>query len=386
MIFTALVVGAGAGLGQRRAHRVRAAGAVHRHAGDAWSPPAVWPQKISGKLTQIVNVNRPSTSSPSRRACSASRCWSSSSLVVAALGWVLLNRTTFGRRTVAIGGNPEAARLAGINVRRHTVLLYALSGLCCGIAADHGDLARPTPARPTTATSTSCDAIAAAIIGGTALTGGRGTIVGSVLGVLVFTQITNLFVVNNLQPEYQLIVQGAIIVGAVLHPAVPGHRAAASRRWRRPTDDRPRHRPPTRRRPPKPAPRTSTYAEPNRAIASVRTIVAPTYGRAINAPINHLIHDQEVVMARSPARPVPPATAARWRRRRRRRAASPRCTSNKDDNANTDTRPDQASTAATTPPPGKARHDRLLRAGRRPRLDPRHHRQRQQAGRRSTPT
>ncbi|MET0422904.1 MAG: ABC transporter permease, partial [Actinoplanes sp.] len=55
-------------------------------------------------------------------------------LVVAA-GWVLLNRTTFGRRTVAVGGNPEAARLAGINVKRHTVLLYALSGLCCGLAA-----------------------------------------------------------------------------------------------------------------------------------------------------------------------------------------------------------------------------------------------------------
>ena len=50
-------------------------------------------------------------------------------------GWVLLNRTTFGRRTVAVGGNPEAARLAGINVRRHTVLLYVLVGVCCAIAA-----------------------------------------------------------------------------------------------------------------------------------------------------------------------------------------------------------------------------------------------------------
>jgi ribose transport system permease protein len=57
-------------------------------------------------------------------------------VAVAALGWVLLNRTTFGRRTVAIGGNAEAARLAGINVRRHTMLLYALSGLCCGIAGE----------------------------------------------------------------------------------------------------------------------------------------------------------------------------------------------------------------------------------------------------------
>jgi ribose transport system permease protein len=59
-------------------------------------------------------------------------------------------------------------------------------------------------------------AIAAVIIGGTALAGGRGTIVGSVLGVLVFTQITNLFIVNNLPIEYQLIAQGVIIVAAVL--------------------------------------------------------------------------------------------------------------------------------------------------------------------------
>src|SRR5690606_12266032 len=50
-------------------------------------------------------------------------------------GWLLLNRTTFGRRTFAVGGDPEAARLAGIDVRRHTLLLYALSGFCCGIAA-----------------------------------------------------------------------------------------------------------------------------------------------------------------------------------------------------------------------------------------------------------
>ncbi len=55
--------------------------------------------------------------------------------LVAIVGWVLLNRTTFGRRTIAVGGNPEAARLAGINVKRHTVLLYVLVGVCCGIAA-----------------------------------------------------------------------------------------------------------------------------------------------------------------------------------------------------------------------------------------------------------
>ncbi|MEU5990965.1 ABC transporter permease [Spirillospora sp. NPDC047418] len=134
---------------------------------------------------------------------------------VAVAGWVLLNRTTFGRRTFAVGGNPEAARLAGIDVRRHTLLLYALSGFCCGVAA------LIIMARTTTGSSThgdlyELDAIAAVIIGGTLLTGGRGTVVGSILGVLIFTVITNLFILNGLQTSDQLIAKGVIIGIAVL--------------------------------------------------------------------------------------------------------------------------------------------------------------------------
>jgi ribose transport system permease protein len=135
-------------------------------------------------------------------------------LVVAA-GWVLLNRTTFGRRTVAVGGNPEAARLAGINVKRHTVLLYVLSGLCCGIAAIMLT-SQATSAQAAMANLYELDAIAAAIIGGTLLSGGRGTVVGALFGVLVFSTITNLFAINNLSTEVQNMVKGAIIVVAVL--------------------------------------------------------------------------------------------------------------------------------------------------------------------------
>jgi ribose transport system permease protein len=135
--------------------------------------------------------------------------------VVVAAGWVLLNRTTFGRRTVAVGGNPEAARLAGINVRRHTVLLYALSGLCCGIAAIMLT-SQATSAQAAMANLYELDAIAAAIIGGTLLSGGRGTIIGALFGVLVFSTITNLFAVNNLSTEVQNMVKGGIIVAAVL--------------------------------------------------------------------------------------------------------------------------------------------------------------------------
>lgn len=136
-------------------------------------------------------------------------------VAVAALGWVLLNRTTFGRRTVAIGGNVEAARLAGINVKRHTMLLYALSGLCCGIAAIMlTSLA--TSSQAAAAELYELDAIAAAIIGGTLLSGGRGTIVGSMLGVVIFATITNLFAITNQPTEVQNMVKGGIIVLAVL--------------------------------------------------------------------------------------------------------------------------------------------------------------------------
>jgi ribose transport system permease protein len=134
---------------------------------------------------------------------------------VAGIGWVLLNRTTFGRRTFAIGGNAEAARLAGIDVRRTTALLYTLSGICCGIAAVM-IIARTTTGSSTHGNLYELDAIAAVIIGGTLLTGGRGTLIGSILGVLVFTTITNIFILNNLATEVQNIAKGLIIVGAVL--------------------------------------------------------------------------------------------------------------------------------------------------------------------------
>jgi ribose transport system permease protein len=134
---------------------------------------------------------------------------------VAAAGWVLLNRTTFGRRTIAVGGNATAARLAGIAVKRHTVLLYTLLGLACGIAAVML-MARTTSGTATNGGLYELEAIAAVVIGGTLLTGGRGTIVGTVLGVLIFTTLTNVFTLNNLDTSTQNVARGLIIVAAVL--------------------------------------------------------------------------------------------------------------------------------------------------------------------------
>ncbi|MFE0170944.1 ABC transporter permease [Streptomyces sp. NPDC059002] len=134
---------------------------------------------------------------------------------VTVVGWLLLNRTTFGRRSVAVGGNAEAARLAGIDVRRQRLYLYLLSGLCCGIAAFLLIILSGS-GQNTNGNLYELDAIAAAIIGGTLLSGGRGTITGSVLGVLIFTTIQNIFALNNLETATQQIAKGAIIVAAVL--------------------------------------------------------------------------------------------------------------------------------------------------------------------------
>lgn len=135
--------------------------------------------------------------------------------LVAAIGWVLLNRTTFGRRTVAIGGNREAARLAGIDVKRHTMWLYAISGLTAGIAAVM-ILGRTTAGTSTHGQLYELDAIAAVVVGGTLLVGGRGTITGTVFGVLIFATLSNVFIQNNLSSSVQAVAKGVIIVVAVL--------------------------------------------------------------------------------------------------------------------------------------------------------------------------
>jgi len=135
--------------------------------------------------------------------------------IAAAVAWFLLSRTTFGRRTVALGGNFEASRLAGLKVKRHTVMLYVLAGLAAGIAGVMM-LGRTGVGSSTHGTLYELDAIAAVVVGGTLLIGGRGTIMGTVLGVLIFSTLTNVFTQNNLPASVQAVVKGAIIVIAVL--------------------------------------------------------------------------------------------------------------------------------------------------------------------------
>ncbi|UDF14705.1 ABC transporter permease [Antiquaquibacter oligotrophicus] len=149
--------------------------------------------------------------------------------IVAAVGWVLLNKTTFGRRTVAIGGNREAARLAGINVKRHTVYLYVIAGLAAGIGAVM-ILGRTTAGVSTHGSLYELDAIAAVVVGGTLLAGGRGTIIGTVFGVLIFATLTNIFTINNLNTSIQAVAKGIIIVLAVMLQQALAERGNARKR------------------------------------------------------------------------------------------------------------------------------------------------------------
>jgi ribose transport system permease protein len=168
---------------------------------------------IANRRTQIVEVNAFKDVFQAEVLGISASVWIF--ILVAVAGWFLLNRTTFGRRTVAVGGNPEAARLAGIKVQRHTMYLYALSGCTAGIAAVMM-LARTNSGSSTNGMLYELDAIAAVVVGGTLLAGGRGTIVGTVLGVLIFMTLTNIFIQNNLSISAQQVAKGVIIVVAVL--------------------------------------------------------------------------------------------------------------------------------------------------------------------------
>ncbi len=214
MVFAALAVGAGVRARQRPADRLRQGRALHRDPRDAGQLHAVWPR---------------SSPSDAPRSCGVDGFidFFGAELVgvpviviifvlVAASGWVLLNRTTFGRRTLAVGGNPEAARLAGINVNRHTVMLYVLVGLCCGTRGADARLAAPRTGSSTHGTLYELDAIAAVVIGGPLLSGGRGTIVGTVFGVLIFSTLSIVFTLNNQDTSTQAVAKGLIIVVAVL--------------------------------------------------------------------------------------------------------------------------------------------------------------------------
>jgi ribose transport system permease protein len=136
-------------------------------------------------------------------------------LVVAALacGFVL-SRTKFGRWLYAVGGNPEAARLSGINVRRMKVAAFAFSGLAAGIGGAIV-VSRTATGQAGNGIDVVFGAFAAVVVGGTSVMGGRGAIWRTALGILFLALITNGFNLLEVEPVYQSIIQGAIILTAV---------------------------------------------------------------------------------------------------------------------------------------------------------------------------
>jgi ribose/xylose/arabinose/galactoside ABC-type transport system permease subunit len=136
-------------------------------------------------------------------------------LIVAALCAILLRFTVLGRRLYAVGGNELAAMLAGVRVRRTKVLLYALNGAIVGVAA-MVLAARISSAQPLMGTGYELQAIAAVAVGGTPLAGGRGGIVGTLLGVLLLGVISNSLNLLGVSGAFQYVLQGGVIVAAVM--------------------------------------------------------------------------------------------------------------------------------------------------------------------------
>ncbi|WP_199443527.1 ABC transporter permease [Umezawaea beigongshangensis] len=131
------------------------------------------------------------------------------------LAWLFLERTYQGRQLYAVGGNAEAARLAGIRTRRRVILAYVVSSTC---AAAVGVLvtARLTVGQPSIATGWELNAIAAAVIGGVGLAGGVGRVVGVAFGAILLVLINNGLVILHVSPYYQQIVLGAVLAVAVV--------------------------------------------------------------------------------------------------------------------------------------------------------------------------
>jgi erythritol transport system permease protein len=136
-------------------------------------------------------------------------------VAVAAVAIVVTTRTPFGRRVFAVGGNERAAVLSGIRVNRIKIAVYIISG-CCAALAGLLLTSELGAAYPDTATTYELNAIAAAVLGGTSLFGGRGTIIGTVMGAFVIGFLSDGLVLVGVSTFWQSVVKGAVIVVAVI--------------------------------------------------------------------------------------------------------------------------------------------------------------------------
>lgn len=136
-------------------------------------------------------------------------------ILLTIVAFIVLKYTTFGRKIYAIGGNIESARLSGIKVNKYITLCFVICGTLAGVA---GILmsAWLTVGQPTAGTNLELDVIAAVVLGGTSLMGGKGSIAGTFIGVLIMSMIVNIFNLLGLASYYQSIFMGVIIVLALI--------------------------------------------------------------------------------------------------------------------------------------------------------------------------
>lgn len=172
-------------------------------------------------LALIVSGGAPvSNLSPEFRAIASGRPFGIPALaiyfvIIAIIAAFVLRKTVFGRRIYALGGNPHAAEVSGINVRRLTVTPFVIAGVLAGLC---GVLlaSRTFTGAPTAGTSYELDAIAAVVIGGVSMSGGRGRALGVVIGALMIAVIANGLDILGIDSNAQMLIKGAIIVLAVL--------------------------------------------------------------------------------------------------------------------------------------------------------------------------
>jgi ribose/xylose/arabinose/galactoside ABC-type transport system permease subunit len=135
-------------------------------------------------------------------------------IVIGVIMWTLMHRSLFGFRLAAIGGNPVAARIVRVPIHRYKIIVFAISGVCAAFAGIM-DFSFVGTTDPTGGTSLPFTVFAAVIIGGASLSGGRGTIVGTLVGALFLTMITNGLALNGVGASGQLLMVGTIIIAAV---------------------------------------------------------------------------------------------------------------------------------------------------------------------------
>jgi fructose transport system permease protein len=145
-------------------------------------------------------------------------------LALFAFFWFLLTQTTWGRRIYALGDNPEATRLMGVPVRKQLLMVYVVAGIVYGIAALLL-IARTNVGDPNAGQTDNLDAITAVVLGGTSLFGGRGTIIGTLIGALIIGVVRNGLVLMGVAATYQVLITGILVIVAVAVDQIARKRA-----------------------------------------------------------------------------------------------------------------------------------------------------------------